>query len=83
MKNSLDNDQSQLQTSKVAVHQETYTLQEASQLIAFSPDILRQAVCLGELKGKVLSPNCITITHDNLMVWLIRLGHSCSNPTYK
>jgi cytidylate kinase len=52
------------------VDQESYTLDEAAHLLWVDPDVLRKAVYLGELKGKVLEGNRIRLSHQALVDWM-------------
>ncbi len=49
---------------------DSYTPQEAAELLLLSPDQIRQAVFARELKGTIVDHNVIRISRVNLLEWL-------------
>lgn len=51
---------------------ELYTVKEVAELLLISPDMVRQAVYRGEIKGTIMSHNITRIKREALLEWLRR-----------
>lgn len=52
------------------MQQESYTLNEAAELLMMGPDVLRHAVYRGELKGQLLNHQVVRISREALLEWI-------------
>lgn len=50
--------------------QDDYTLKEAADLLMTNPDLLRQAVYRGDLKGKIVDHRVVSISREALLEWM-------------
>ena len=58
------------------LHQETYTLEEAADVLLISVNIMRHAVFTGELPAQVIGHHIIAISRQEILAWFLASEHA-------
>jgi hypothetical protein len=57
-------------------HQETYTLEEAAEVLLLSVNIMRHAVFTGELPAQIVGHHIIAISREEILAWYLASEHA-------
>jgi hypothetical protein len=57
-------------------HQETYTLEEAADLLLIGINSLRHAVFTGELPAQIVGHDVVAISRHEILVWFLASEHA-------